>query len=96
MAVLRPNSVVFVWLLAQIQKSGLKACKCEKYFFDFELIPVKGHNVKKMKYYCSDCIVNNVNWCDNCGFAYEIGNPEEDIDLCSDCMQEVLTSAKNN
>lgn len=75
---------------------GTPCCKCEKYFFDFELIPVKGHSVKKMKYYCSDCVVNNVNWCDNCGFAYEIGDPEEDIDLCSDCMQEVLTSAKNN
>ena len=32
MAVLRPNIADFVCLLAQIQKSGLKACKCGNNF----------------------------------------------------------------
>ena len=68
---------------------------CGKYFFDFELIPVKGHKTKKKKYYCSDCVVDRVNWCDNCGQAYEIGDPDEDIELCLDCM-EALTSDTNN
>lgn len=73
-----------------------KPCKCcGKYFFDFELIPVKGYKTKKMEYYCSDCIVDRVNWCNECGYAYEIGDPEDDMDLCVDCM-EVLTSGKNN
>lgn len=74
---------------------GTPCEKCGKYFFDFELIPVKGYKSKKMVYYCSDCIVDHVNWCDNCGHAYEMGDPEDDIDICKDCM-EVLTSVQNN
>lgn len=68
-------------------------CKCcGKYFFDFELIPVKGYKQKKMVYYCSDCIVDRVNWCDNCGHAYEMGDLEDDMGYCKECM-EALTSA---
>ena len=74
---------------------GTPCKRCGKYFFDFELIPVKGHNVKKMVYYCPDCMVNHVNWCDTCGHAYEMGDPEDDIDMCKDCM-EVLTGAQNS
>lgn len=74
---------------------GTPCKRCGKYFFDFELIPVKGYDVNKMVHYCPDCVVNHVNWCDNCGHAYEMGDPEDDIDMCKDCM-EVLTSVQNN
>ena len=74
---------------------GLPCHKCGKYYFDFELIPVKGYKVKKMLNYCPDCIVDNVNWCDICGKPYEIGLPEEDINICQDCTEE-LTNAENN
>ena len=73
---------------------GTPCGRCGKYFFDFELIPIKGYKVKKMKYYCSDCMVDNVNYCDNCGHPYEIGDKEDDIDLCEDCKQGVLNSAE--
>ncbi len=69
---------------------GTPCEKCGKYFFEFELIPVKGYRSKKTVYYCPDCMIDHVNWCDNCGNAYEIGDPEDDIDLCKDCV-EVLT-----
>ena len=74
---------------------GKKCICCDSYFFDFELIPIKGYRSKKTKYCCPDCIVDHVNWCDNCGHAYEIGDPEEDMDLCTDCV-EVLTSGKDD
>lgn len=75
---------------------SMASCEhCGKYFFEFELIPVKGYRSKKMIYYCPDCMVDHVNWCDNCGQAYEIGDPEDDIDMCRDCV-EVLTGAKDN
>lgn len=74
---------------------GTPCKRCGKYFFDFELIPVKSYKSKKMVYYCSDCIVDHVNWCDNCGHAYEMGDPEDDIDMCKDCV-EVLTSVQND
>lgn len=74
---------------------GTPCERCGKYFFDFELIPVKGYRSKKTVYYCSDCMVDHVNWCDNCGHAYEMGDPEDDIGMCKDCM-EVLTSVQND
>lgn len=74
---------------------GLPCCKCGKYYFNFELIPVKGYKVKKMLNYCPDCVVDNVNWYDVCGKPYEMGLPEEDINICQDCTEE-LTNAENN
>lgn len=71
-------------------------CKCcGKYFFDFELIPVKSKDKKKMVYYCPDCSVDKVEWCNECGYAYEINNYEDDLGYCPSCL-EVLTGAKNN
>lgn len=66
--------------------AGMPCACCGSYFFDFELIPVKSTDNRKMKYYCADCMVDRVNWCDNCGHAYEIGDPEEDMCLCNDCI----------
>ena len=65
---------------------------CKKHFFEFELIPIKGH---KPKQYCPDCAVDKVNWCSNCGTSYEIIDLDDDMELCPECV-EVLTSAKNN
>ncbi|MGN1341651.1 MAG: hypothetical protein ACI4VL_00275 [Bacilli bacterium] len=72
----------------------LKCNHCGKSFFDFELIPVKSNSSKRMVYYCPDCIVDKVNWCDHCGNPYEIWNTEEDIGYCKDCL-EILTNGKS-
>lgn len=63
---------------------------CGKYFFGFELIPVKSKDGKKIKNYCPDCTVDGVEWCDNCGYAYEVADPEDDMGYCKKCL-EVLS-----
>ena len=68
---------------------------CGKYFFDFELFPAKSYRKKKIVYYCPDCAVDKVEWCEECGHPFEIVNPDDDLCVCSDCMEGFL-SAKNN
>lgn len=68
---------------------------CGKYFFDFELFPAKSYRKKKIVYYCPDCAVDKVEWCEECGHPFEIVNPDDDLYVCSDCMEGFL-SAKNN
>ena len=60
---------------------------CGTYYFDFELIPAKSSKKKKTVYYCPDCAVDKVDWCNECGYAYEMINPEEDFGFCPDCME---------
>lgn len=67
---------------------------CGKYFFDFELFPTKSAKKGKIVYYCPDCAVDKVEWCDECGHPYEIIDIEDDIGICPSCL-EVLR-AKNN
>lgn len=73
---------------------GKECSCCGKYFFEFELVPTKSKDKSKMLYYCPDCAVDRVNWCDTCGYAYEVKDPEDDIDICPDCM-EVLSAEAN-
>jgi hypothetical protein len=67
---------------------------CGKYFFDFELFHTKSKRKGKTVYYCPDCAVDRVEWCDECGHPYELVDLDDDMCLCPNCM-EVL-SAKNN
>ena len=70
-------------------------CKCcGKYFFDFELFPTKSKKEHKMVYYCPDCAVDKVEWCEECGHPYELIDPEDDMGYCPDCMEAF--SVKNN
>lgn len=73
---------------------GKKCVCCNKYFFEFEMFPVKSKDGKKMVHYCPDCMIDKVEWCEVCGYAYEIKDLEDDIGICPDCT-EVL-SAKND
>ena len=62
------------------------AC-CKKITVDLDTIPVK----KKeggVCFYCSDCIGtnDNIDWCLNCGEAYEI-DPNVDTIYCRDCRK---------
>lgn len=59
-------------------------CKqCKGLFSGYEVFPVKGLDDKTC-FYCPDCMVENVEWCDNCGepFEIDINNPKK---LCKDC-----------
>ena len=70
-------------------------CKCcGKYFIDFELFPTKSKQEHKMVYYCPDCAVDKVEWCEECGHPYELIDPEDDMGYCPDCMEAF--SVKDN
>lgn len=72
-----------------------KPCSCcGKHFFEFELFPAKSKDKKRMIDYCPDCAVDKVEWCEVCGHAYEMIDPEDDIGVCPDCM-EVLSEKSN-
>lgn len=60
--------------------------KCKHIFSEYELIPVKGAN-GQTQYYCSDCIVGNVDWCDLCGEPYEV-TPTSKQAMCADCASK--------
>lgn len=49
----------------------VKCIKCQKSFMEEELYPVVMKD-KSTGFFCTDCLVGHVNWCHNCGNAYEI------------------------
>lgn len=59
---------------------------CNHLFGDYEVIPVKGAD-GTTKFYCPDCIVGHVDWCEKCREPYEIkgGTP---AGLCEDCIKK--------
>lgn len=77
---------------------GQHCGKCKKLYSEYELFPVLGVD-KKTKFYCPDCIVGTVEWCDYCGEAYEIEDPANDKKLCKVCAEvlcEKSTESKNS
>lgn len=77
---------------------GQHCSKCKKLYSEYELFPVIGID-KKTKFYCPDCIVGNVEWCDLCGEAYEIEDPATDKKICKICAEvicEKSTESKSN
>lgn len=58
-------------------------CKqCNRYFLEEEMIPVISKEGKTV-FYCPDCLVGKVNWCQECGEAFELDSEEEL--LCPHC-----------
>lgn len=77
---------------------GQHCSKCKKLYSEYELFPVIGLD-KKTKFYCPDCIVGAVEWCDYCGEAYEMEGPANDKKMCKVCVEVLcknLTESKNN
>lgn len=59
---------------------GYKTCdNCGKSFEEFEVIPTYTKK-KRIKYYCPDCCVEQVDWCDDCGSAYQ-----KHLSICPKC-----------
>ena len=80
----------------QTEIYGQHCSKCKKLFSEYELIPVKGKD-KKTKYYCPDCIVGNVGWCNTCREAFELEDPAHKTNICKECAEGVCTkTSKNN
>lgn len=61
--------------------------KCHKRYEDYEIFFVKGVD-GEIKYYCPDCIVENVQWCEKCQDAFEIDPQNPEGTLCFDCLKE--------
>lgn len=77
---------------------GQHCSHCNKLYSEYELFPVVGTD-KKTKFYCPDCIVGNVDWCDTCGEAFEIEDPAKNEKICKICAEVVCTTSeksKNN
>ncbi len=75
---------------------GQHCSKCKKLYSEYELFPVKGKN-KAIKYYCPDCVVDNIEWCDVCGEAFEIEDPKNSIKKCKECAENVcMKTSKSN
>ena len=62
--------------------------KCKGLFSGYEVFPVKGLDGKTC-FYCPDCIVENIEWCDNCGEPFEI-DPNNPKKICNDCAGGLL------
>lgn len=76
---------------------GQHCSKCKKLHSEYELFPVLGLD-GKTKFYCPDCIVGNVEWCDMCGDPFEI-KEHTGKKLCKECEEELCTTStqsKNN
>ena len=66
---------------------GQHCSKCKNLFSEYELFPVKGLDGKR-KFYCPDCIVGNVDWCNICQEAYEIADPATTKEICEECEKK--------
>jgi hypothetical protein len=63
----------------------LKCHGCKKYFMEEELFPTVMLD-KSTKFFCPDCMVNRIAWCDECNSAYEKYALEQpDHGLCPIC-----------
>ena len=65
---------------------GAHCAGCKSLYSEYEMYPVKGKG-GVTRFYCTDCIVDKVNWCSSCGDAYEIGSSPYS-NLCADCAGE--------
>ena len=60
---------------------------CKKYFMEEELFPTVMLD-KTTAFFCPDCMVNRIAWCDECGSAFEKYSPEApDTGLCPICHE---------
>ena len=82
------------WWKKTGQWFGQHCSKCKKIHSEYELFPVLGLD-GKTKFYCPDCIVGNVEWCDMCGDPFEI-KEHTGKKLCKECEEELcITSTKS-
>lgn len=72
---------------------GQHCSKCKKIFTEYELFPVLGLD-GKTKFYCPDCIVGHVEWCEMCGEPFEIGTPGKKV--CKECEEELCMMSQQS
>lgn len=94
-----PNPYAYKWLKGWnggwSGEEWLNCAKCKMTFSDYEMFPVKTLD-GKTRFYCPDCVVDLVHWCDVCGEAFEIDPEDPAQHTCKDCRggKVECTSAK--
>lgn len=74
---------------------GQHCSKCKTLHSEYELFPVKGMD-GRVKYYCPDCIVGNVEWCEECNEAFEIEDPSKESKKCKECAEGLCTKTSKS
>lgn len=75
---------------------GQHCGKCRTLHSEYDLFPVKGLD-GRTRYYCPDCVVGNVEWCNICNEAFELEDPSVRTKVCKECMEGVcIATSKNN
>ena len=73
----------------------MKCHNCKKYFMEEELFPAVMLD-KTTKFFCPDCLVDNVAWCRECGSAFEKYSPEApNTGICPIC-EDLEEKTKND
>ena len=73
----------------------MKCHNCKKYFMEEELFPAVMLD-KTTKFFCPDCLVDNVAWCSECGSAFEKYSPEApNTGICPMC-EDLEEKTKND
>ena len=72
---------------------GQHCSRCKKMFTEYELFPVLGLD-GKTKFYCPDCIVGHVEWCEVCGEPFEVGTPGKKV--CKECEAELCMMSQQS
>ena len=67
---------------------------CGRTFTEFDLFPAKGRD-GSVKFYCVDCMVGNMAWCEQCNEGFEILPGEEISPICPDCRDDLMKSKLN-
>ena len=69
---------------------GAHCAGCKTLMSEYDMYPVKGAK-GTTKYYCTDCIVDKVHWCNICGEAYEPSTSPHKT-MCADCAEREAAS----
>lgn len=72
---------------------GAHCAHCGQLFSEYELMPVKALD-GKIKFYCGDCSVENVDWCNFCGEPFEIVKGQQQTHVCPDCKDITTRKVK--
>lgn len=66
---------------------------CGKTYDEYETFPVKARDGSTV-YYCGDCIIDRVEWCEECNEAFEIDPTHPSERLCNDCKVKLKNKYK--
>lgn len=88
-----PSEYYYQWMfnpkkvdIAYGYSDSIKCAGCKKYFMEEEMFPAVMLD-RSTSFYCPDCLVDKVSWCNNCGSAFEKYSPEAPtLGTCPNCV----------